>query len=174
MGRRNESIDFLLECIANSLIDLMKYKKFIDITVNEIVNRSGVSRATYFRHFESKYDILIYRLKTSWSYWCIDNDVEVKDKFDINNAYTFFAFNYQNRDLLKLLYDNDLTDVILYAFYSVINEEKESYANAFYNYGMFGILSQWVKNDFRESPEEMAKTGIELVRLNSKKENVKR
>lgn len=69
MSRRNESTEFLMECMADSLIALMKEKEYGKITINEITKKAGVGRATYFRHVESKEELIIYKLRMCYSYF---------------------------------------------------------------------------------------------------------
>jgi len=45
--------------IARALTKLMEKKNFSDITVTEIVQTAGVARASYYRNFTSKEEVLI-------------------------------------------------------------------------------------------------------------------
>lgn len=47
------------------------------------------------------------------------------------------------------------------AFYQIMEpsfgtDTVNSYANRFYSYGIFGLLDEWIKKGFRETPQEMA------------------
>ena len=46
MGASPRTTDFLKECMADSLLQLMKEKSFAKITVNEISQAAGVNRST--------------------------------------------------------------------------------------------------------------------------------
>lgn len=50
------------ELLFNGLICLMNKKLFTDITVTDLVDVSGVSRATYYRLFDNITDILSWKL----------------------------------------------------------------------------------------------------------------
>ena len=52
--------DSVKEAIVIALIQLMKEKEFIGITINEIVVRAGVARSSFYRNFRSKEDVLLY------------------------------------------------------------------------------------------------------------------
>ena len=45
--------------ISRALIKLMEQMPFSDITVTDIVQTAGVARASYYRNFESKEEVLI-------------------------------------------------------------------------------------------------------------------
>ena len=46
------------------------------------------------------------------------------------------------------------------AFYQIMmpqygNSAKERYQMRFYSYGLFGLLDEWIKRGFQETPREM-------------------
>ena len=47
------------ESITTALLELMAKKDFSKISITEIVQKAGVSRVTYYRHFDSKEDVLL-------------------------------------------------------------------------------------------------------------------
>lgn len=46
MGASPKTTDFLKECMADALLQVMKEKPFSKITVNEIADSAGVNRST--------------------------------------------------------------------------------------------------------------------------------
>ena len=50
--------------IADALLSLLKTKKFQDISINDIINKAGVSRMTFYRQFYDKKEVLKYILDT--------------------------------------------------------------------------------------------------------------
>ena len=44
--------------IQQSLLDLMKSKKFETITVNDITSLTDINRSTFYRHYVDKYEVL--------------------------------------------------------------------------------------------------------------------
>ena len=48
------SRDYIIE----SFFILMKNKKMDDISIQEICNKAGVSRVTFYRNFKNKFDII--------------------------------------------------------------------------------------------------------------------
>ena len=63
MNRRKKSTEFLLECMADALLALMKEKAYNKITIREITEKAGVGRATYFRHVKNKEGLIVDKLK---------------------------------------------------------------------------------------------------------------
>lgn len=167
MSRRNKTTEFLLECMADSLITLMKEKEYSKITINEITERAGVGRATYFRHVENKEDLIIYKLKICWERWAKEAGLRTTTAFALENTEAFFKFNYANREWFLLVYEAGLSQTLLSAFDAIFVEQRGSkeqqYATAFFKYGLFGILNAWILNKFEESPEEMIKIGEKII-----------
>lgn len=153
--------------MADSLIALMKEKEYRKITVNEITEKSGVGRATYFRHVKSKEELIIFKLKVCWERWAEEAGLRTTTAFALENTEAFFNFNYANREWFLLVYEAGLSQTLLSAFDAIFIEHDEvkeqQYANAFFKYGLFGILNAWVLNGFKDSPEEMIKIGKKII-----------
>ncbi len=45
--------------ITNALISLMEEKDYNSISITDITSKAGLSRVTYYRHFDTKEDVLI-------------------------------------------------------------------------------------------------------------------
>ena len=87
--------------------------------------------------------------------------------FALENTEAFFKFNYANREWFLLAYEAGLSQTLLSAFDAIFVEQPEAkehlYANAFFKYGLFGILNAWILNGFKETPEEMIKIGEKII-----------
>lgn len=46
------------EAIANTMKQLMEETPFDHITTADIINRCGISRKTFYYHFQDKYDLV--------------------------------------------------------------------------------------------------------------------
>lgn len=168
---RNEKVStFLKDCLADALVERMKYKPFDKITVDEIVETSGVGRATYFRHFSSKQELLTYKIVRHWEINSEQRNMTERHKFDINNAVDFFEINYLNKDVLDIIYSTGLQSTLLDAFYKIMISEKsentlEQYHERFYSYGLFGALDEWIRNGYKETPQQMAEILTQITKL---------
>ncbi len=161
MGRRNASTEFLKECIADALIKCMREKPFEKNTIQELAGVANVGRATYFRNFSSKDQVLTFKLICLWERWAKERDIQETDKYSMDHAVYFFQFIYSIRDLYRLICSCGRQAVIYDAFYQIMMPPPNAtplqrYRNRFLSYGLFGLLDEWGKRDFAESPEEMA------------------
>lgn len=173
MGRSALSTQFLKECIADALINLLAQKPADKITIQEITALAGVGRASYFRHFNSLEDVITFKLILLWNHWADTNELKERCQFSLDNALPFFEFNNSIRNLLQLIYKADMQAAIYDAFYKIMMPQHntntiECYENRFYSFGLFGILDEWIKREFHESPQEMITVIHDLLKPKDK------
>lgn len=162
MGRGTKTTEFLKECLSDALIQLMREKPFEKISIQEISDRSGVGRATWFRNYKGKNEAITFKLIASWNRWSDEHNISVRDRFTLKNAKDFFEFNYDIRNIVQTIYSSHMQSAVYDAFYQVMKPQcganaKECYQARFYSFGLFGLLDEWVKRDFKETPDEMVR-----------------
>ncbi|MEE1186185.1 MAG: TetR-like C-terminal domain-containing protein [Acutalibacteraceae bacterium] len=160
MSRGTKTTEFLKECMCDALIKLIPEKNFDKITVNDITTLAGVGRSTWFRNFTTKMDALTYKLVRMWQRWAKERHLSEYKRYNLDNAKDFFQFNYGIRDLINTIYKAELQSCIYDAFCVVMMPQYEAsafecYQSRFYAYGLFGLLEEWVKRGFKETPEKM-------------------
>ena len=161
MGNNKKATDFLKECMSDALISLMEQKDFSKITVNDIADIAGVNRSTWFRNFNSKNEALTFKMIRLWNRWSDEHGLMERKRFTLDNANEFFCFNYEYRRILRIIYTSHLQSVLYDSFYQVMMPQfgadaEECYHARFYSYGLFGLLDEWIRRDFYETPQEMA------------------
>ena len=169
MGASPKTTDFLKECMADALLQAMKEKPFSKITVNEITDAAGVNRSTWFRNFSDKNEAITFKLIRLWHRWADEHGMKERRRYTLENAEDFFAFNYSIKDLLSEIYREERQACVYNAFYQVMMPQygadpAECYEARFYSYGLFGFLDEWIKRDFRETPEEMGVISKNIMR----------
>ncbi len=167
MSKNAMTTIFLKECMADSLLKLMKEKDISKITIDEIAAGAGVNRSTWFRNFDTKNEALTFKLVQIWNRWADEHNVIERNKFTVKNSHDFFSFNYENRKILDTLYHAGLDTVIYEAFIEImmprfVVDPKECYEARFYSFGLYGLLEEWIKRDYAESPREMANMFIKF------------
>lgn len=160
MGRGTKTTEFLKECMSDALIKLIGEKKNEKISIEEIVSTAGVSRSTWFRNFSSKNEALTFKLVVQWNRWANAHNIVEPRQYTLSNSRDFFKFNYSIKETLKIIYAADFQTCVYDAFYQIMMPKQSSdafdrYRSRFYSYGLFGLLDEWIKQDFKETPEEM-------------------
>lgn len=160
MANNPKVTDFLKECIADAIIKLLEKKPLEKITIPEIAEISGVSRATYFRYFKNKTDPLVFKLNKLWMRWAEEHNVLIRNKFDKNNAKTYFEYHQSIQGISSLLYSRNLETVFYESIHKIMYPESgdnvfECYQNSFYSYALFGLVNEWIKRGYCETPDDM-------------------
>src|SRR5262245_58324705 len=57
--RKDRRVERTEQLIRGALLSLIKEKGFEDLTVQEIIDRANVGRATFYAHFDNKDDLLV-------------------------------------------------------------------------------------------------------------------
>lgn len=157
--------------IAAAMKELMEHTPFAKITVNSIVERSGINRKTFYHHFKDKYELVN---------WIFSSEVaaNVNDPCSLANwpERTLKLYNYWQDNkvfyakLLKTLGQNSF-----YEYLYVFNCEqiliicREACGNRtfdqadfdfmvdFLSHAFFGVFTTWVNSGMQESPATIIK-----------------
>ena len=164
MGKNPMTTEFLKECMADALIKLLAIKPIEKITVQEIVTYAGVGRTTWFRSFASKREALVFKLEKLWVQWTVKNHLLEWDweKELTEGLVVYYDCFYQNKDLFLTLYAGGLSGVVFEACNHVMvknsseGEERENYPVRFYAGAIFGVIDEWIRGRFRDTPQELA------------------
>ena len=145
--------------ITDSLLMLLKENKLSDISISEITEKAGVGRTSFYRNYKSKDDILRQydlMLIKEWG-----KSFESNPRSNVNNLFGSLFQHYKNHaDFYMILYDNNLTDMILDTIKDVSGpkaemDNKEAYGKAFIAYGIYGWLMEWMSRGMKESEDEI-------------------
>ena len=162
MSKREATTQLLKDRIADAMLELMREKPLKKITVTEVTAKAGVGRVSYFRHFDSKEDVLAYKHMRMWEQWATQQGITTWHTASKENLRPFFLFHYENRDTILLLRQNGMQDVITITGYHIIldtlgQSDADRYRSRFFACGFAGMLEAWFDNDFQPSIDEMMK-----------------
>ena len=155
------------DMIAGALIELMREKDIAKISVSELADKAMVARRTFYKHFETKDDVIMHLMKD-----ISDKYTKVLDHAYITSPYEygifFFSFFKQYKTELKVLKNHNLLFSISYQMHKNFMTENTDVVermkihNTVYNLayrfgGIFFMLSEWIENDCKEDIKEMAR-----------------
>ena len=160
MGK-NTTSSLLRECIVQGLLILLQEKPLENISVKEIVEKAGVNRSTYYRHFREKEEVdrHFYRLRLEEALATAYEGITPLDYL----AGIFVSF-LQYREELLLLEKHNLTYLLLVEMNSRIPQVHGSQPEATYslhcNYhigGVFNSFRYWLSENMATAPEKLAR-----------------
>lgn len=122
--------------MKESLLDLLKSKPLSKIKVNELCEKSGVNRATFYRHYETLQDAL-HEIETDFiKQMPLPNKPPRNIKEAQNHMETVRTYIYDHSDMVKLLFLNQTdTDMIqcMSVFYREFLELRKEIATILCN-----------------------------------------
>lgn len=157
------------ESLQTALIQIMKDKNFEDITITELVKKSGVSRTAFYRHYSTKEDIV-----REMAHEFLDGlEERLGDKYLLHNFNALFLelFNYitEYQFVFEILDKSHYPKQLYHqsmSFLERIIKTKNS-REYYYIVGIEGafmkILFHWFNNGMKETPEEMADLCVEIL-----------
>ena len=186
MRRKNLDETQIRECVTRALLQLMKEKEYGEISVGEIAERAGVHRATFYRHFRSKEDVLESFLSE------IFKSAEEGRKLLQEDFTSFirpvFQALYDKKEPILLLHKAGLSELFMNAlkvYFDFHEEDKgeapdpksygikvrnktsgdgllEAYKTAYRIGGIYSCLLLWFSHGMRETPEEMTRIAASM------------
>ncbi|MGN0610544.1 MAG: TetR/AcrR family transcriptional regulator [Ruminiclostridium sp.] len=165
-----------------ALIELLGKKDIAYISVKEICQKAGVNRSTFYLHYETIDDLLqetmeyidsSFSSSFSGNYKNLVNRIEgspLTELIFINSVYLkpYLEFVRSNRIIYKASVNNP-APMRTYKRYSNLKKHviepimarfdvpanARSYMTAYYINGIWAIIQEWIKNDCRESVEQL-------------------
>lgn len=155
--------------ITEGLFSLLRKKTFSEITITDIVNEANVARASYYRNFQNKEEIIEAYMDSLRDELMQDINYDDEDKiFNSENtkigfekALTYFLI--RKADLLAL-YNNGFGTLIQKLFNRYIIEfagnmsfnSIERYKLYFISGAVSNVLIEWLSDGAKEPPREIA------------------
>lgn len=148
---------YVVTHITDALFDLMEQKPLSDISIGELCDKAGVGRASFYRNFKVKEDVIARELKRRLDAWWLS--AITKPDFDFTQA--LFEYFYEERDTYMLLYRQGLSHLNLQSIKDACGPKPEqtnitAYQSAFFAYGLYGWIEEWFGRGMKESPKEMS------------------
>lgn len=163
--------------IMDSFIDLSTRKDFKDITVKDITEAAMINRATFYYHFEDKYDLLDMALLEVLS---VNLDRQFYEKSELNEetlinifiAITKFQESIATRchqgyeeTIARII--RDQLELIIYKMLlrkdEVEADEALKLVAIMLSWGMYGASVKWRRNSEQIAPEEFIKESLPYI-----------
>lgn len=147
-------------CIKRALLSLLKTKKYENISISDIIRKSGVSRMGVYNNYKSKDEILLdlYRKPLEEVFSALDVSIYA-------NLDWIFHVAYRHREAIQTLIDAGLA----YTFLDMMNERFENTSKSFYiplwNGLLYNAVIEWVKSGTDETAESAIERMNEALKL---------
>ncbi|MCQ2486321.1 MAG: TetR/AcrR family transcriptional regulator [Clostridia bacterium] len=167
--------DYVKGIILESFNSLVKTKSFDKITVKMISDEAGIGRATFYRHFKDKYDVMNYNFQLILErYFMSKNSETYEDLFR-----EFLTIGLDKWSSLTKMFDtygaNSLHEYIFQAsykaaYFSLTNKvgeenitDEDRLRMSIFCHGIPFAYEEWIKGQYDLTPEEAAHAAMEIV-----------
>jgi len=165
------------KAFADSLKELMKKKSFEKISVFDITENCGLTRQTFYYHFQDKYELV------NWIYYNEVITEVIKDRTFENWSDGFFDMltimkseQHFYENALKISGQNSFQDYLFLVSRELflelidritmdkeIEDEDKEFIAEFFSFGIVGMISKWAKEGMKQTPFILTKRLKHLV-----------
>lgn len=157
--------------LVQALFKLMNEYEYEKIRVTDIAEKAGVGRATFYRYFKRKEDILIYYFDHNTKDFIFRQHFYPRCKDDyiavVKDVLSLFE---KNKEPFKLIRKARLE----YLYLDYLNKnftakfdgeypDRNPYTPYLYSGMLFNISMAWLDNDCKESVETLSKTIVSAI-----------
>ena len=174
--------------LCGAFLELMNAKSFDNITVSELCEKSMVRRATFYKHFNDKYDFFRFFITEMHKQLEEENPEELKNvspyDYLIIMTERFIYFLDDNEKMIKHILESNLMPTLLdilgeefmknfkriHAPHKDIPEEMIAVMAAFYTGGIMQTIRWWLSNKNSISKEQLiaiCKNRLETIKQTS-------
>ncbi len=165
MDKRKESNLRVKQSITQSLFDLMEEKPLADIAITELVEAAGVARASFYRNYSSKEDVLTTLIRDVLDDFRSQIDWSRGTFYIYENVLLSFEYFYRYRSYATALYRGGFFTVLLEElnhFHETVegtmpSSSIEKYQLYLYIGALFNTALIWLPESDKISPQEMAR-----------------
>ncbi len=153
-----------------ALIEFAQQKDWSKVTVTELIEKSGVARASFYRNFRSVEEIIDYGIGEMARRYHDGMPADTHDPHSLVSMLYKFRFYQEYADLVLAFHrakvSTTLLDIITdceidnrgdMSSSSISRYELYYYAGAFYN-----MMLSWLEGGMKETPEDMAEEFLRI------------
>lgn len=151
---------YVVTHITDAFLELLKYKPINEISITDLVDKAGVGRASFYRNYECKEDILKVHINNLFREWT--DKVQKNDGIPLSEQMRIMIAHFEkHRDFYAVLNERGLIYMLKDAVVGIFCpnpecEKIQAYASAFVSYTLYGWIDIWFQRGMQESADEIA------------------
>ena len=150
------------EAIALALFDLMEEERFERISVSAIARAAHCNRSTFYRHFDTKEDVVALRVMMATG-GTLEELISPRTRTFEGYLGEMFSSMRAHRRVFELIYRDGLNDHLIDGINRLFDREydrsrlsaADQYAVAFHIGGIANHIRLWAERGMIDTPEEM-------------------
>lgn len=175
MDKKKEANQRVKDRLFSTMVEFAGQKDWSKLTVTELIQQSGVARASFYRNFKSVEDLISYGIEQLAQRYHAGKHPQADDFYSREAVLYQFQFYKEYADLVLAFHRAKLATTLLDVITdceidargdmpvgSVSKYELYFYAGAFYN-----VLLCWLEGGAKETPGAMADEFLRIVKRTS-------
>lgn len=169
--KENQRVAVTKRMLQEALLSLLAQKYINEISVSELCRKAGINRATFYRHYNTPNDILSAMGQTYADHLMAIQEEYCGPRDTLVILEESCRYLYAQRDVLRILLRNGMNDsAAAQAFAEIFRQSAVSHVVnlagmdktaqklvvTYLSNGCFSLLKQWLMEDIRKSPQEIA------------------
>lgn len=173
MDKRIELNIEIKNTITKALFILLNQKSLSEITILELVKKAGVARASFYRNFKTKENVIIYFLNYLLHQYKEKYAADLEHIARYDNVLRTFNYVLSYQMELASLFQAKLGQMFLDAINEYIitstnlQYEKQLYKYPFYSYAgaLYNVIYYWITTGCKETPKEITEAYFNSLHL---------
>lgn len=143
--------------VTEALLRLLSKKPYGKITVSDIVAEAGIGRASFYRNYIDKDDVIRKQLRRLILLWHKKAEAELPTNWQLS----LMEHYYENRDFYLPINQAGLSYMQLENILSLAGPKEtdsnlEAYFHSLLAYSVFGWIIEWMNRGMQESPKQLS------------------
>ena len=142
--------------IMSAILALMAERPYEEISISDIVLRAQVGRSSFYRHFNSREDVVRRHMKAILEKW--GEEFEALGRPEELGPSLLRHF-YGNREFYLLLHRSGLGSLLLEAIRGAMEldrkPDQEAYPLSWFAGGLYGLVDEWLRRGMTATPEQL-------------------
>ena len=157
----------------DALFRLMESRPYSEISVTDIAREAGLGRATFYRHYQTKEDMIRDYLVRQGNLFRRVTRIPLDDEDDyFEIIFHILSALKEQKDRVRLIMEAGLEGLILeYMNDSMVEHFRSNhlgettYAPYYFTGSLFNVSMQWIRNDCQDSVRHVADIYMNLLFL---------
>ena len=163
--------------LEKGLLDMMKHKRFEEISVSDLCDRLNIPRKSFYRYFSSKEGALHALLDHTLLEFYDTGSIEgLRGGTPVGDLERFFHFWQKHKSLIEAMLHSNLSGMLVERAVSLAKQEElmpgyvkdwenmmQDIAMSFVVCGLMSMVIQWHREGYRIPAEKMAQTAVSML-----------
>lgn len=155
---QNVSLSYVKKQLISTLLELLTEKSLDKITIQELCQVAHIGRASFYRNFSTKEEIIKLYLHQELTVW--HQKLATGSPLS-EQLFSLFSYFESKHAIYDCLHQRELTYLIKDALFEILNinvdlPKEQAYATSYVAYSIYGWIDTWFQRGMQESAQEIS------------------